>query len=664
MDEWAMFTLPNLRQKHINRNTPMKLIKIQKNKDTFEEFNPNIYIGNLKDVDDYLRIIPHEELQYEQLYQFLTVKIKKAKEKYESSLSDYSASYSNYIQVFSESNYLNNRYEVSNPNFAYNDFNIELEHRVETPQSVMIGATYPMHFLYNDNLIDKAITYIFGPTVDLEQTYGETLTTSREAFKNLNPTDNPAKLIMSVIRPPSTLIRHVNKRIKDWDIVHPPTDIMNCYVGSTDGVLQVVLQRKIKSQGAGYIQRYRNFPSIRLLHQTGFWNDNKKALMIKRLFSVRDLQYDKMFSGVRHWVPLRDGSESYVWIESQAAIESQKVCKYLEANYDNRTVKQCGVQNYILQDKVGYFNSMVFNQNFRLPPYMYDYKIIDDFNQFLGFSSQLTNILTICQIQENQDNQYGFLHQIGGYKVDFVMKIQRRREDGSPTINSEYNGGDNDLLQRFNEIGVQNSNITQYSNPNNFMMRILPINGAQDFPDLKNNNNIGIFIGRQIFRYASWVPIPQYNLKNIYYPDSYHFQPNIQDYNSLAHTSSNGAVLSYYIARVAKSFDDFNFMYERYGQFLSYRPFQRKYYEYRDKPYIDVFSDMISQTYTHVGDGWYSCSVTLHKHFQGNSILSFMLNDSQSELVSDYNKDLTKISLKDVKVQKFDDYDITQYIVT
>jgi len=82
------------------------------------------------------------------------------------------------------------------------------------------------------------------------------------------------------------------------------------------------------------------------------------------------------------------------------------------------------------------------------------------------------------------------------------------------------------------------------------------------------------------------------------------------------------------------NFRDFNFMFDKYGQFATYRTLNTKYFKYNDKRYVDIFGD-VTQSYSEPsGLGWRDGVTTIKKNFQGGSILSFMINEKMSKIVS------------------------------
>lgn len=390
---------------------------------------------------------------------------------------------------------------------------------------------------------------------------------------------------MKIIYPSIQLIRYVDKSISGWDIVIPPSDIIQVKNLSSGQNIKVQLSKKLlRVDGLSVNDIYPN--PLKLQRDT-LINDVQS---IHTLFQVQN--------GTRWGV--------------------QSPYKVIKLNYGGE-----------MGDKFGYYNSLVPDFTFNPPKKYYLDNQLNHYQYFVdgqtivsndiisqGYTSKLqqiwlprgeiTNIMTICHLQDSITPLYGFMEQISQYEISFDVSLVK------------------------NGVSVNPSD--------NIMVRCLPYNGISDFEQLLSNPQIGI------------------TKKQFLTPTSTFFtKSNLQIYNQSQTQyvqSQDGRTyrLNNQLQRPSSRFSDFNFMFDKYGQFLTCRSLSQKYFKFNNKRYVDIFGD-VSQQFTLQPNGKYNSTTYINKNFQGNSILSIMVNQDIDKLISNYEQ-VWVLQISNVVVKK------------
>ena len=322
----------------------------------------------------------------------------------------------------------------------------------------------------------------------------------------------------------------------------------------------------------------------------------------------------------------------------------------MRSNVDDAFIKKLnnrGIKYPSLQDKMGYYNSLIPNyllsenvslltgqlqdKDYRTWKYHFSdgTSIISDSNnqsQYinytysnLSFNSDLglSNKLAIIYTDHNSYDGYGFMNESGEYAITFKLKFGNRTADNVSLFNKEQ------LQLAFTR--------------NMLKCCALPYQGLQIFPDAYINSDVSILPQDYVRGYKR---LPGF------------FNNDLYDLISFKSNSTN-------TVQMCKSkLEQFKFMFKGYGQYITYMNNDKLYFQYNNKNYMELFSSNTSYIISNMDNqNWSFVTVRFYKTFQGNAILSWLYNQN----IGSFSSQERYIAIKDVKVNLKSALDIQQW---
>ncbi len=725
----------------------MNWSKIDRTIPDFNFFNPNYLIGNQDELYNFLSSSSNVSIeQFKQIYILLQKDL---------NLSSVSGSLEEIRNL--ESDVDNVKASLPTTISSIHEV-IETEnqplyiHRISVPQVVKRNYTVPQKILFYDESLFKYYGIGTGGknyglhlfTASFEWWWGafkeqfNKMANKPQAYQNY-----PISFTLGLIQPPN-LIRYVNRRVTPLQVIHPSLDMGQYYIGTEDNALCVVCKNNITIKGN------EKDKHLWYTHSNFSNKDNYQDRNVRRkIFAYPSVQNFQFYTLLENWANIRKlntthehnqcnlfaNSQLNSWFRSLVTssqysdtflkhIDYLSYTKYLKLNYEDSNIKNLGYQ-YTLQDKLGYYNSLIPNELFIYPTIFSKLQNSPDMiyteptigtnsikhawyttgmDKFIFKDKELTNILAIVQNNSSDSELYGYMHEAGDYKVSFRIKystldpllnvepFSQDKQHLWMNSNYSYNDGNSNLLTWFNNHSKTKyywtlNDILQQISSSKFQVRIVPKQGLKNFKFLQSNEHIiiaekkyfqneiegydsnsnyylmpGISTDRKItFNYP-----PRAHLSDVYFPSRYYNSyssstPLCQEVYSASvvgrywNPNSNPTTISLKITENYLSprfgFSQFNFMYDQYGQFLTYRTLNERYFSWNSQSYYDIFSNPVNYEIVQEEDHWFKVGLILRKKFQGNSSLAFLKNKSLDELVSQSLLDIFKISVKDISIQ-------------
>lgn len=385
-----------------------------------------------------------------------------------------------------------------------------------------------------------------------------------------------------------------------------------------------------------------------IYEQTGQWCDNFNSPYPFDILPVYALSFqgNQLFIG-NSWI-----KKEYNY-PLHFHFENSKVLKF-NVNYP----KSLGV-NFQLNNKLGYYNSLIPNELGLAPlrikienneykileptVYSYSIKLYNEQNDISGSSSFKYKLLNqpLYSLNKDSENYFG------------ISRFNNMMFDNNKYVNIcsiIYNQQNTQFLYEPTKYKISfdielygikknNSIINKVPNTNSIIARILPYNGIQENDQYLNNDNIGL--------YPNLVINPMYLNKDKQLLQIGSFYKIINNYNSQSLQqiyANNYSASNYYIKdnklfvydnipiSPKDNYNQYNFMYDKYGQFLTYRTLNKQYYQYNNKRYIDLFNNIIEYSCSNTDQNWYHIEYIIQKNFQGNALLSIMYNITLNQI--------------------------------
>lgn len=531
----------------------MKLIKIENKEDQFDQSLSDVIIGSENDLYSYLTQSSLSNDQYQNIRILLSPKsmltLTQQKERYQKNIqllnnnitnsitSSYNILYNERLQyqnlrnsmqqLISQSTNSFQKYILQNKTFEVNNAKV-FKYKVSVPQTILQACSIPYKVIMTQQNFSKSWSkqqYYHSNANSLDTNQNKIISLISKMYSEDD--NNQFKFLFQIIQPPQQMIRYVNKRIKNWQIIHPPLSIGNYYIGSSNNTLQFVFHKKLttfdETQAASYDNSYKmlKYPSIRRLQ---FEALKSSANNSKRIITSHECNESRLISRISAYI-----SGSLLLQNDDYWFDHQGKSLYLKTQYSNRILKNIGINSFTLEDTIGYYNNLLPYQDMtfpriyfendsgyqsRLVKYSYPYQseissvnmnVIDN---FLFSNNEKSNIAAVCYSQQCDDNKYGFLHEVGKYAIVFKAKLEKRNINTSTSIvpNSAYNDGNNNLNSVFQSL--PKNGMTENVGMFNEMIstRILPEKGIQDFRNLLNNQSISVLSPQDMFRHVEQSP--------------------------------------------------------------------------------------------------------------------------------------------------------------
>lgn len=527
----------------------MKLIKIENKEEKFDQSLSEWIIGSENDLYSYLTQSTLSNDQYQNIRILLSDPwprlLKQQQDKYSSNIillnnnitnsitSSYNILYNEQLQyenlknsmqqLISQSTNSFQKYILQNKTFETNDVKV-FKYKVQVPEVILQACSIPYKVIMTQQNFSESWRkqqYYRSDAGNLNTNQTKIISLISKMYPQND--NNRFKFLFQIVQPPQEMIRYVNRRIKNWQIIHPPLSIGNYYIGSSNNTLQFVFYKKLTTFGEIYVNSYKmlKYPSIRRFQ---FQALKSNANNSKRIITPHEINESRLISGVSLYI-----TNSLLLSDDTYQFDHEGKSLYLKTQYSDKILKNIGIDSFTLNDTIGYYNNLLPYQDLCFPriyfednqgyhsnniKYSYPHQsymssvnmnVIDN---FLFSKDEYSNISAICYSQQCDDNKYGFLHEVGKYAIVFKAKLEKRYTNTIPSIipSSNYNDGNNNLNTVFQSL-PQNNNI---NNINLFKqmvsIRILPENGIQKFKNLLNNKNIGILSSQNMFKYVEARP--------------------------------------------------------------------------------------------------------------------------------------------------------------
>lgn len=620
----------------------MKFVKIENNSNgETQQFTNLPLISNSQDLLRFLQKSKLSDTQYMQIYKLLFT----TQRNYQTITQQYFENIDSLNQIASQSNFTINKYKLQQ--FKYNPDGDIQQNSTLVPQFVIQNTTLPIRTLFKNGLMKYKWDSIYFHTQSdyIENNLDGIVGEISKKYPNLQD-ENPCRFTMQVVQPPSNMVRYINKKLDTWQIVQLPQDFIETEINVNGDILQIFLSKKVTT----YVDSQTNvsksavYPCVRNLQLTSLLYTSST---IRKLIDSFNNDDSALIDNVSQYV-----TSSGI---SNVVFDYTGTSKYLKTNYNQKTLKNINVQYFTLSNKLGYYNSLIPNQLvqdlrlYRYTNYNSYYSnlltVQGRYDEDLFNNNQKSNILSLIYNKQTQNNKYGFLHQINTYKVTCDFRINSKRSNNEIShINIK------DLYT--------NLQITNNKNYNQlFQILIYPFNGIQEMQQLLQNENIGVILPQNMYKRVNSLAalshqFPQ-DIREIYNPcKTFHSltdQQIYQDQQQIYRVYDYGK-LSLKMLKPNKNYKDFNFMFNRYGQFLTYRTLDKRYYKFNQKPYKYIFADY-NVSIQQLGEGWIRMTSLIDKKFQGNSILSFNLNQTWSDLLSSYKYEMIKLEIKNINLE-------------
>lgn len=632
----------------------MKFKKIKNTNDTLQEFNNGKIITNQNDLIQVLsNNVDFSKQWYEQYYRLLS-----------------NVDQSIYIESPDEQ-------DLPKLNFDRQiQFNLDLKninkihtHNLIVPQQVIFTTTI-FDFLaqrphyrtnnpigldvqYNNNYLSQKYFNIAGIQGKSEDFY-KWLNNSFQ-HKQIVQHDDYRNSIFVVRKPPSTMKRYIRKDIKNIEIIIPPQDLFQVKIITkpTNKELSFQIKKKLTTYQKNYntyygtrdYDYYENNPNWNLpidkisafiypSHKRLQYEllNSGQPLSIKKIGSIKDTftEYSQYLTQDINQLLNYSNFPTNPFNPNTGDRDYYRQSQCFELNYSDNILNRLPNINFKLQDKLGYYNSLIWNYDLQQD---YSTQIANNLpneNIFAGVGSyhkyspiyqfknyHKTNIFTMNYYQDSHESKYGLFWSVGKYKIKFNIKLQNNS-------NMDY--------------GIDNLKI-----------RFMPVNGIYDFQNIIVNENI------HICKFNTLTKIRQMNHDNSYHRTAkkQHFK-TLQNFEESQPTFIQPKIPEIYL-KPKNNFEQYNFMFDRYGQFLTYRNDDQKAFNINGKTYIDIFSQIEGQMdMFEIQQGWLECQIVLDKKFQGNTLLSFMLFQTQDELISKVQDEVITLDLKNISINKID----------
>lgn len=654
----------------------MKLVKIHNKDRGFKDLSTQIQIGSPQEVLQYLQRETISTFQMKELYTLLCKETLGLEQFVNSEyLYNENQTYKQTLNEYCVSSSLNNKsvYKINNKFSYVGNIRGAIQASTPVPSSVVKAYTLPLVALFsqlwdNENY-QNFLTYdYFGIPQDQFLLDHQVLESQLRRSYNGTIDGQQARVLFlgAFVSPPSLMKRYVNQDIEGWEIVHPPSDLISTEVYGNNS-LKVFLSKQITSYGKEQqldyaFQPWQLYPSTKRLEFFALTQDYSN---LSRLYSICRIVDKNLVSPIQEVYQFASNSFQRHFVEAYPLLqENIRYLHYINLDYSDANCEKFQLGT-TLQNKLGYYNSLIENEYFASrrryllsnhpsydvlravdPSYLQEQPQITD---------QKTNILALCYRENIYEDDYGFLHELGRYKIKFKFKIENayKSQSGSPMLLL------NTTQYFFNQLDTLH-NTPYYISQSLFNVRILPIEGATALQKLKKNTNIGIIKEEYLYKSPkTWEASNFYDVKTdkmiteVFYPGrKYITFSNVESYKDLPEWKyfGNTAITTKFHLTPVDHYEDFNFFLNKYGQFLTYRTLNKRYFEFNGKPYIDCFGQT-TQSFTQLDDGWYQGVTTIDKYFQGNSFLSFMLHQKQSELITSYFTDMIRLEIKDIEIQ-------------
>ncbi len=621
----------------------MNFKKIEDNSNiTFQQLTNLPLLSNNQQLLQFLQKSQLTQNQYMQIYKLLFT----TQKNYQIITSDYFKNLNILSQNVTNSNYIKNKYSIQP--FEYDLDGKVCQYKKSVPQFVIQNTTLPHKIFFRNQNVNLFFSsqYYHKDSLYIDQNLNQIVQLVNKKYQDLND-NNPCRFTFQVIQPPANMVRYINKQLKSWQIVQLPQDFYKTEIKPSQEKLQIYISKNITTYVNQNNQLLKSavYPCIRNLQRQGIQTTGSNISKLINAFNQNDSNIVKNASTYV--------SSSLYYMALDVNFDFEGKSKYLQSVYNKKKIKNLNINYYQLQNKLGYYNSLIPNQLVQdLRVYRNNIKSFQTWkgqlDQYLFTSNQKSNIASLLYGKQCNDNNYGFLNQMGVYKVSCQVKINRKNSNNNYQVNS--------LESLFNNLELNN----QKNYIDLFQILVYPYNGIEDFKELKENQNIGVLLPQNLYKKAS-VGLPDFDdyiqadldTSNIYMPCynyEYKSQQDIyQDYQNTNTPALSGKV-SFSMLKPNKNYSDFNFMFDKYGQFLTYRTLNKRYYNYNGKAYKQIFADYDNQV-QNLGDGWYKVTSIINKKFQGNSLLSFNLNQTWNDLVSSYKNDVIKLEIKNINIE-------------
>lgn len=528
----------------------MKLIKIENTEDKFDQSIFELIIGSENDLYAYLTQSSLSDDQYQNIRVLLSPKsltlLNQQKQKYQNNIlllndnitnsitSSYNILYNeqslyenlkNSMQeLISQSTNSFQKYIIQNKTFQLDNNSKLFKHKIPVPQTILQACSIPYKVIMTKENFSESWRkqqYYRSDVGNLNTNQNKIISSISKMYSEND--NNRFKFLFQIVQPPQEMIRYVNRRIKNWQVIHPSLSIGNYYIGSNNNTLQFVFNKKLTTFGEIQVNSYKmlKYPSIRRFQ---FEALRSSANNSKRIITPHECNQSRLISRVSAYISgsLLSQNDPY-WFDHQGK------SLYLKTQYSNRILKNIGINSFTLEDTIGYYNNllpyqdMVFpriyfenNSGYQSNPVKYSYPYQSDMSlvnmnvidNFLFSDNEQSNIAAVCYSQQCDDNKYGFLHEAGKYAIVFKAKLDKRYLNTSASVipNSSYYDGNNNLNVAFQSL-PKNRTAEDIRLFNQMIsIRVLPENGIQNFKNLLNNQNISVLSSQDMFRYVEQRP--------------------------------------------------------------------------------------------------------------------------------------------------------------
>lgn len=645
--------------------------------ETFNQLSPLPMLGSVQQLLQYIKTIQLSQQQYFQIYKLLFTNQKN----YQIITDNYFNNLNSYNNIVTSSNYIKDKYKL--PQFKINPDGKVIQDKTIVPQFVVQNTTlvYRPIFYSSDHVLKQFWSSSFYKYPQSNIKGSKLLQIISFINQNYTIKDdyNNSKFTLQVIQPPNTMYRYIDQSLYGWESVIPPKDFIQTQIDiDNDGVLNIYLQKQVSifDKSKPYTKSIHSkqavYPCVRNMQRAAL---QVRASNIKKILVSHNQTDQSLLHNMGGYI-----SKSGV-NQTKTPDYYNENSKYFKTVYDQKTLKNINAQYYRLQDKLGFYNSLILNQLVQdirgvytqshqnsdsSVSTLYRNKTIEQQQDLVFNQSQLSNIYSLIYSQNSPNKEYGFMNQVGMYKVQCQIRLKTKHCDIHSTATSsktKYNNPGSGFLE--------SSDTMDY---NMFQVLVYPFNGIQDIKELKSNQNIGVILPQNLYKAAFISPSYYYNnsayshditinslqtavdIREQYNPcKNYHDLSNEEIYNDTQQIYYNhgGYKASNKILKPNKNHQQFNFMFNKYGQFLTYRTQHKRYYNHGGNSYKETFADY-NITTENLNNGWVKVTTLINKKFQGNTILSFNLNETWNKLVTDHRYQIIKFQIRNIELSVID----------
>ena len=305
----------------------MKLIKIENKEEKFDQSLSEWIIGSENDLYSYLTQSTLSNDQYQNIRILLSDPwprlLKQQQDKYSSNIillnnnitnsitSSYNILYNEQLQyenlknsmqqLISQSTNSFQKYILQNKTFETNDVKV-FKYKVQVPEVILQACSIPYKVIMTQQNFSESWRkqqYYRSDAGNLNTNQTKIISLISKMYPQND--NNRFKFLFQIVQPPQEMIRYVNRRIKNWQIIHPPLSIGNYYIGSSNNTLQFVFYKKLTTFGEIYVNSYKmlKYPSIRRFQ---FQALKSNANNSKRIITPHEINESRLISGVSLYI--------------------------------------------------------------------------------------------------------------------------------------------------------------------------------------------------------------------------------------------------------------------------------------------------------------------------------------------------------------------------